>query len=144
MRLPIMKRKILVAIVALIISLSIFGFGCSSRNYSVSMRSDGGYVLDVTVYKRHWKLITAEGVFPLEKTRFVINIAGKGHDWSFRNQAGFYYTIDEITTNIHDWDLGYAWVDTLQKNLYVNLFWVQAPDRLVPSDVNGKYSLSGQ
>ncbi len=125
--------------------ISIFGFGSTiKKDYAVSVRPDGGYILNITVNKRYWTLITPEGVFPKEKLKFVINVMGKGRDWSFRGQEGFYYSLDEITTNMHHWDFGYAWIDSSRKNLYLNLFWVHAPDRMMASDVNGKYALPVQ
>ena len=115
--------------------------------YSVTERPDGGYTLNITYSKRHWIPITAEGFFPLEKDNFTIDIIGKGKDYTPRNQKGYYYTQEDVKSIGKLWDFGYAWIDADRKYLYLNLYWVSLPDRIVPSKVNGKYILkknSGQ
>lgn len=110
--------------------------------YSIINRPDGGYSLNVKFLKRHWTPITAEGIFPIEKKNYQVDIIGKGKDWTFRNQKGYYYSSDDIKSNPKAWDFGYAWVDADRKNLYLNLFWVSSPDKLIPSDISGKYLLT--
>jgi len=110
--------------------------------YTVLVRPDGGYTLTITKSKRHWKPITAEGIFPKETKNYTIDIIGKGEDWSNRNQNGYYYTFEAIKCNRKAWDFGYAWVDNERKHLYLNLYWVSSPDDYTPSDVNGKYLLN--
>jgi len=110
--------------------------------FTASKRADGGYNLNIKYSKRHWKPITAEGFFPIEKRSYIIEIPGKGEKWNNRNQKGTFYSITDIFSNSKDWDIGYAWVDDEGKNLYLNFFWVAAPDNLIPSDINGKYELS--
>lgn len=118
---------------------------CNAQNseYKISSRPDGGYSLDIVVHKRHWKPITAEGIFPKETKNYSMDIIGKGKDWSFRNQEGYYYAIEQIESKNKAWDIGFAWVDNKLEYLYLNLYWVSAPNEITPSDVNGKYSLTG-
>lgn len=71
-----------------------------------------------------------------------MDIIGKGIDWSYRNQNGFYYSQDYIKSGNSAWNFGYAWVDKERRYLYVNLYRVASPDGTTPSDINGKYSLS--
>jgi len=110
--------------------------------YSVSRKPDGGYTLNINIVKRHWKPITAEGFFPVERTSYVIDVMGKGRDWTYRAQSGFYYSSAEIKCRHQSWDFGYAWIDSERKYLYLNFYWVSSPDDIIPSDVNGKYRLS--
>jgi hypothetical protein len=118
--------------------------GCFAKDidYKITVNSDGGYSLKITYIKRHWKPITAEGFFPLERKSYAIDIIGKGKDWKYRGQNGYYYSIEDIQSNRKSWDFGYAWVDLERKYLYLNLYWVASPDDIIPSDVNGKYSLT--
>ncbi len=140
------KRYLIIAGIALLILyLSIFGFGSTiTKDYTVSIQPDGGYLLNITVYKRYWKLITAEGVFPKERKSFLIKIAGKGRDWSARNQQGYYLAAEDISSNVKGWDFGYGWVDSAREYLYLNLYWVKSPNCMVASDVIGKFRLVGQ
>ena len=110
--------------------------------YTVLVRPDGGYTLTITKSKRHWKPITAEGIFPKETKNYTIDIIGKGEDWSNRNQHGYYYASEAIKCNRKAWDFGYAWVDNKRKYLYLNLYWASSPDDNTSSDVNGKYLLN--
>lgn len=112
-----------------------------SIEYAVSSRPDGGFSVEIVYSKRHWKPITAEGMFPLDKKGYKIEVIGKGEDWTNRNQKGYYYRSDEITSDIKAWDLGYGWIDENRRYLYLNFFWVSSPDGLIPSDINGKYDL---
>jgi hypothetical protein len=109
--------------------------------YSVTARQDGGYTLAIDVSKRHWMPITAEGFFPKEEISYQIEIVGQGDNWSYRNQNGYYYSLNEISCNNNNWDLGYVWVDSKRENLYINLYWVSEPDKLVETHINGKYVL---
>ncbi len=139
------KRKhLLIGLAVLfVVYLSVFGLGSTiNKDYSISPQPDGGYLLNVTTQKLHWQLITPEGTFPKETLHFKISLSGKGRDWSYRNQKGYYYSIEDIKTNMHHWDLGYAWIDAENKYLHLNLFWVHSPDGVIASDVNGKYSIT--
>jgi hypothetical protein len=113
----------------------------ADKKYTVTARSDGGYSLEIELQKRHWKPITAEGIFPVEKKNYSIEIIGTGEDWSYRNQKGYYYGCDMIKSSGKICDFGYAWVSADRKYLYLNLYWVTSPDRMTPSDVNGRYDL---
>lgn len=116
----------------------------SDKKYSVTSRSDGGYKLEIYVKKRHWKPITAEGFFPKEEKSYVIEIVGKGTNWDYRAHNGYFYSLDKIKSVKKHWDIGYAWVDKERKNIYINFFWVDSPDGLKPSDINGKYTIKKQ
>jgi len=122
--------------------LCVLAAPCSSRadvEYTVSSRPDGGYILHIAYSKRHF--FTAEGMFPLEKRNFVVEIKGNGTTWNWANPKGTYYSSDEVTSERQAWDVGYAWMDPERKSLYLNFYWVSPPDGLLPSDVNGKYDL---
>ena len=147
-----MKRKIINKIeikyhlIAVLVSVFILtiNYGCfaQSREYTILTRPDGGYKIDITYNKRHWKPITAEGIFPKEIKKYTIEIIGKGKDWSFRNQEGFYYSAEEVQSKKKAWDFGYAWIDSERRFLYLNFYWVSAPKNVTPSDVNGKYKIN--
>jgi hypothetical protein len=113
----------------------------SNIEYTVSRRSDRGYTLEIYIEKRHWKPITAEGFFPVEKKSYSIEIIGDGKDWSYREQNGYFYPLEQIQSIKKHWDIGYAWVDADRKYIYLNLYWVNAPDGLKRSDVSGKYTI---
>jgi hypothetical protein len=85
--------------------------------------------------------ITAEGFFPKVERSYTIELISQGKDWSFRNQNGFYYPLDQIKSSDKAWDIGYAWIDAERKYIYINFYWVNSPDGLRPSDVNGKYKI---
>ena len=137
-------RFALLLVLLLFFTLSISS-PCKAQNneYKIASRPDGGYSLDIVVHKRHWKPITAEGIFPKETKNYSMDIIGEGIDWSFRNQDGYYYSIEQIMSKNKSWDIGFAWVDSKREYLYLNLYWVSAPNEMIPSDVNGKYSLTG-
>ena len=111
---------------------------------TVKNRSDGGYTLTITYLKRHWKPITAEGFFPVERKYYVIGIVGSGEDLSYREKNGFYYPLDKIVSEDVAWDLGYAWIDAERKYIYLNLYWISPPDGLTPSGASGRYRLDGK
>ena len=126
--------------VILLICVFIFGPGRTVyREYSVSDRPDGGYSLNVVIYKVY--LLTADGIFQSVRRTFTIELTGKGKDWGYRNQNGYYYSLEEIKSIQKQWDFGYGWLSGDRKCLYLNLFWVNAPDSIIPSDVNGRYLL---
>lgn len=144
MWLQVMKysRWVLIIGVILILYLSIFGAGSTVKmEYAIADRPDSGYLLNIVLYKRYWKLITAEGIFPKKRLTYAIEIVGKGRDWSYRNQKGYFYSLDEIKSTDKGWDFGYAWVDAEREYLYLNLYWVNSPNRIIPSDINGTFRL---
>ncbi|MFZ5759525.1 MAG: hypothetical protein ACOY32_07845 [Thermodesulfobacteriota bacterium] len=110
--------------------------------YNITPLPHGGYSVDIILVKRHWKPITAEGFFPKERKKYKFEIVGNGEDWSNRNQKGFYYSMNDIVSKRKIWDLGYAWVDHLRKFIYFNFYWASSPDEIIPSDINGRYSIS--
>lgn len=129
-----------VAFSAFILSMNT---GCFSQNqeYTIIPRTDGGYKIDIACSKRHLKPITAEGIFPKETKKYTIDIIGKGKDWTFREQAGYYYSSENVRSKKKAWDFGYAWIDAKRKYIYLNFYWVSAPEGIAPSDVNGKYNI---
>lgn len=133
---------LLVLAVFAMLYLSIYGAGSTvKKEYSITERPDGGYSLSIVLYKRYWKLITAEGIFPSVRRTYTIELTGQGSDWVYRNQKGYYYSLDEIKSVQKEWDIGYAWLSDDRKYLYLNLFWVKAPDSVTPADVNGRYQV---
>lgn len=137
-----LRRALIIITSIAVLYLSIYGAGSTTKKeYSIAERLDGGYSLKIVLYKRYWKLITAEGVFPRVRRICTIELTGIGRDWSYRSQNGFYYSSDEIKSINREWDFGYAWISKNKKYLYLNLFWVKSPDRVSPADVNGKYQL---
>ncbi|MEW6601013.1 MAG: hypothetical protein AB1499_08590 [Nitrospirota bacterium] len=136
---------LIVSAVIFILYLSIFGAGHTIKtDYSVNKRADGGYSLKIVMNKRYWKLVTPEGLFPSFKQIYTIELIGRGSDWSYRNQEGHYYSLNEINCFQKAWDFGYAWVSNDRKYIYLNLYWVMSPDNITPADVNGKYELQSK
>lgn len=115
---------------------------CNERlEYSVNKRGDGGYELSIMCVVRSFLPISVEGFFPKRTTHYHISIIGNGKDLSYRNHNGFYYSINDISSNHNTWDLGYVWVDKERENIYLNLYWLSTPDGLKPSEVHGKYRI---
>ena len=137
-------RRLLILIgVVIIICLAVYLPGrIVSREYSIANRTDGGYLINVVIYKRH--LITADGIFLKERRTYTIELTGQGTDWEYRNQKGYYYSLDEIKSIQKEWDFGYTWISDDRKYVYLNLFWVNAPDNVTPSDVNGRYEIQNK
>lgn len=111
------------------------------KNYTINQKSDGGYTIDIVSEKRSLTPITAEGIFPKITRRYHIELVGKGIDWSFRNQFGYYYNYENINSNQNDWDFGYAWIDKDREYIYLNLYQVKSPDGILNSYANGKYKI---
>lgn len=111
------------------------------RQYTIVPKSDGGYLIDLVSEKRIWVPITAEGIFPKKTSRYQLELTGKGSDWAYRNQAGYYYSYEQIASKQKDWDFGYAWIDADRRYIYLNLYQVKSPDEMIPSDINGKYTI---
>jgi hypothetical protein len=110
--------------------------------YSVTERPDGGYTLYISYSKRHWIPITAEGMFPLDKGNYTIDVIGKGKEYtSGRGLKGYLYTQEDIKSLSTLWNFGYAWIDADRMYLYLNLYWMILPDESAPSKINGKYKL---
>jgi len=137
------SRSVLIVIAVIVmLYLSIYGAGSSvKKEYLITERPDGGYSLNIVISTRYWKLITAEGIFPSMRRALTIELSGKGVDWSYRNQRGYYYSLDEINSMRKEWDIGYAWVSDDRKYVHLNMFWVNAPDSVSTSDINGKYEI---
>lgn len=112
-----------------------------NKKYTISKRADGGYTISITYSKRIWKPITAEGFFPKETGDYEINIIGSGEDWSYQGEPGFFYSLEKIKSKKTHWETGFAWVDQKREYLYLNLYWVSVPDKLMPLPINGKYKI---
>jgi hypothetical protein len=107
------------------------------------MRVDGGYTLTLTGTERHLLPITAEGMFPKSQTNHKIVLKGKGKDWSYRNQPGYFYSFPEdIEASAISWDVGYVWVDKNRETIYLNFYWIKSPDALTASKINGAYKIA--
>lgn len=139
--LKIISKRYFIVISIFILSLTMAKF-CFAKdiNYKITDRSDGGYSIALDISKTN--VFSADGFFQKIKNHYVLNLIGKGKDWSYRNQKGYYYGLNDISSNTLGWDFGYAWVDADRTHLYLNLYWVSSPDSMIPSDLNGKYSLT--
>lgn len=133
------KYFILISIVLLSFTMVKFGFA-KNIDYKVTASPDGGYSIALDISKTN--VFSAEGFFQKIKNHYVLNLIGKGKDWSYRNQKGYYYGLNDISSNALGWDFGYAWVNADRTHLYLNLYWVSSPDGMIPSDLNGKYNLT--
>ncbi len=112
-----------------------------SKKYSIKKRSDGGYTLSVSYSKRIWKPITAEGIFPKERGSYELHLIGKGEDWSSEGEPGFFYSLGKIESKKTHWEVGFAWVNKDRSIIYLNLFWVSPPNKLMPMAINGEYKI---
>ena len=108
----------------------------------VTKREDGGYTLLLRGYTRYMIPITAEGFFPKQGIYRQIDLIGEGIDWEYRNQRGYYYPYpDKVDSHHPHWDIGYAWVDKEKKNIYINFYWIDSPDSLKETRINGAYRI---
>jgi len=123
----------------LLLHLSISEGHAKDIKYSVTSTGNGGYSLDIAVSKTIF--FSADGLFQNVRNHYSIDLIGKGKDWSYKNQKGFYYSLNDIESTQAYWDIGYAWVDIDRKYIYLNFYWVSSPDNLIPSDVNGRYRI---
>lgn len=105
--------------------------------YSITKNKDGGYSINIVGdFRQEYSYV---------KTQFQIQLEGEGTDWSYRAQNGLYYSFDEIKVNgLSHGDEGYAWVNQDKTYVFLNLYWIQSPDDLRPSDLNGKYAILPQ
>ena len=116
-----------------------------SRQYTVTENEDGGYTLNIVVEERHLGL-TCEGFCPKTRHEYEIRLVGPGTDeWKARNQGGFHYPANKVVWSWNrvagDW--GYAWVDRKREKIYINWYWIHAPDSLTPAKVNACYTIKG-
>lgn len=111
------------------------------KKYSVNKRDDGGYTVSIRYSKRIWKPITAEGIFPKEKGSYELNLIGTGEDWSSEGEPGFFYSLENIKSKKTHWEVGFAWVNKDRSVIYLNLFWVSPPNKLMPMAINGEYKI---
>lgn len=135
-----MNRTLLKCVFVPLLSV-LCGCGLDSVKYTVDETAGGGYVLHVKAQKRHLKLLTAEGMFPLETGSYNIAIVGNGEDWSYKGRKGFYYSQSKIKADRGAWDYCYAWVDQRREFVYLNAYWLDPPSKMVPSNVTGRYDL---
>jgi len=133
-------NKLLVLFSLLIITFSMVPITMAmNTEYKISSRTDGGYTLTISYSRRIWKPITPEGFFPKETGHYTLEIVGAGEDWSYKGRQGYYYSLDHIKCKTPHWEVGFVWVDHKREHLYLNLYWVSVPDKLVPMPINGKY-----
>jgi len=131
-------------ITCLLITVSVcHGEGFTRKiNHNAEARDDGGYNLTLDGTIQSLMPITAEGFFPKRPFNYTIALKGKGKEWSYRNQPGYFYSFPEdIDANPHSWDMGYAWVDKNRETIYLNFYWVKSPDSLAESEINGAYKV---
>ena len=103
-----------------------------ANQYSVIQNAEGGYTLTIMVDK-------GEGTTVPCKLRLL----GKGQARKdSRGRDGFYYDWTAIIEADKTGDLGYAWVDGERTRIHLNLYWVDAPNALIPSAVNGCYEIN--
>lgn len=108
----------------------------------VTPRADGGYTLVLKGETQIVQPITAEGFFPRQQIYSQIQLIGQGENWSYRNQPGFYYEYQkDIECKNANWDIGYAWVDQNRENIYLNFYWIDSPNSLKKSRINGKIKI---
>ena len=119
------------------------GFGDFQQlNHEIKNRNDGGFTIVINGTIQHFKPITSEGFFPKEKVNYQIELVGRGKDWSYRNQLGYYYAYPgSIECKKPHWDIGYAWIDEKKEYIYLNFYWIKSPDSLEESKINGKYKI---
>lgn len=119
--------------------------GCSFNNitsYEAILQPDGGYAVKIKLDKTY--TVSADGLFSKNIYHYEIRLIGKGKDWSYKKQNGYYYSQNEITgIKTGAWDFGYAWVDHDRSCIHLNLYWVSSPNGMTPSDINGRYCLTG-
>ena len=138
-----MKFKTALIVFLLFACTSCINFGTyKDIKHEVKKRPDGGYTITLSGTIRYLSPITAEGVFPKNNIYYQIDLKGKGKDWSYRNQPGFYYSYpDDIESKTPSWDIGYAWVDKDRKRIYLNFNWINSPNSLSKSEINGAYKI---
>jgi hypothetical protein len=139
-----MKISNLIATLCVIIVLSsCANFGSYNQiDSQVSPREDGGYTLTLKGQTQIVQPVTAEGFFPKQSIYSQIQLIGLGKNWEYRNQHGFYYQYPkDIECKNSYWDIGYAWVDEKRENIYLNFYWIDSPNSLKESKVNGKYKI---
>ena len=124
---------------------NVYAHECNDKfEYNITVNLDGGYYLEVLCERIIMLPKTAEGPFPKQRYNLKIKLIGKGKDWYYRKQDGYYYSLENISSKTKIWDLGYVWVNRERDEIYLNLFWVSSPDKLIPSVINGKYSIPPQ
>jgi hypothetical protein len=138
--------KLLQSIIPIIFSLAISSCAnLGSYNIvesDVVQKTDGGYTLRLGGHTQHIQPISAEGFFPKQSIYYTIDLLGPGEDLTYRNQPGFYYSFPEdISSNKKHWDFGYAWVDLNREFIYLNFYWIDSPNSVKESRVNGKYKI---
>lgn len=118
-----------------------------SRQYTVTENEDGGYTLNIVVEERHWRWgLTPDGFCPKTRHEWEVRLEGPG-EWlgKARAQCGFHYPADKVVWSWNrvagDW--GYAWVDPQREKIYINWYWIRAPDSLTSAEVNACYTIKG-
>lgn len=136
--------KLFHILILLISSSSCASLGSYQQmDHQVLTREDGGFSIIIKGHTQHIQPITAEGFFPKVPINYQIDLIGKGKDWSYKNQPGFYYSYPKTVkfNKIVSWDYGYVWVDQKREYIYLNFYWVVGPDDLEGSKISGKYKI---
>ena len=131
-------------ITCLLLTVSVcHGEGITRKvSHKAEPRDDGGYTLTLSGTIQSLVPITAEGFFPKRPIAYEIALKGKGKEWKYRNQPGYFYSFPEdIEAKPQSWDLGYVWVDKNREIIYLNFYWVKSPDGLTESEINGAYKV---
>jgi hypothetical protein len=138
-----MKQILLVITFLFLLTPSCVNLGSYSQFESkVQARDDGGYSISLIGHTQHVQPVSAEGFFPKQTVGLQIELIGTGKEWSYRNQPGYFYTYpSSIRSDPELWDMGYAWIDINKEYIYLNFYWVNSPDSLRESRVNGKYKI---
>ncbi len=113
----------------------------NNKMYSITTREDGGYTIIINTSKRLLVPLTSEGIFPKIEKNYQIDLIGKGKDWKHRGHEGYFYSIEKMESKYIKLDVGYAWIDKERKTLYINIYFVEIPDKIISADINGVYEI---
>ncbi len=115
---------------------------CGKLDYQIATTEDGGFRIRIDYEKRSAKILTAEGVFPVERGSYEVHLIGKGEDWSYKGARGRYYAPEKIRSNHRAWDYCHAWLDERSGTIYLNAYWICPPDRLARSNISGRFHIA--
>jgi hypothetical protein len=135
-------QLIIIPLLAILISSCADKGNYNQTETKISSRTDGGYSLKIDGYTQHMQPVTAEGFFPKQSMHYEIELLGPGKDLTYRNQPGYYYSFpNDIKSDKEHWDFGYAWVDLKREYIYLNFYWIDSPNSVNKSRVNGRYKI---
>ena len=142
------RRKVLLFWIVLLGAATCWGYPedgwhVVGKEYTVTENGDGGYTLNITLEERYWGW-SLDGFFPKTRSEHEITLVGRGFNRNYRNEDGFYYPMDKIRrTSLAGADVCWAWVSATKKEIYLNLYWIRPPDKLVPAHLGGCYKIEG-